>query len=87
MTSSGFATGTRCTKLAKACQVELGLRILPPAGRVAISTGAQGDELRVIWDVELGRAVIGSSAVRPGQIDLKDDRETAILFELVNLIA
>ncbi len=32
--------------------------------------------------------VIGNEAVHPGQIDLKDDRGTAIrLFELVNLIA
>jgi hypothetical protein len=32
--------------------------------------------------------VIGNNAVHPGQIDLKDDKATAIrLFELVNLIA
>lgn len=32
--------------------------------------------------------VIGNNAVHPGQIDLKDDKETANkLFELVNLIA
>jgi hypothetical protein len=32
--------------------------------------------------------VIGNNAVHPGQIDLKDDQETAIkLFDLVNLIA
>lgn len=31
--------------------------------------------------------VIGNNAVHPGQINLKDDRETAILlFELVNMI-
>ena len=31
--------------------------------------------------------VIGNNALHPGQIDLKDDRETALkLFELVNLI-
>jgi len=31
--------------------------------------------------------VIGNNAVHPGQIDVKDDRDTAIrLFELVNLI-
>ena len=32
--------------------------------------------------------VIGNNAVHPGQIDLKDDRDTAMkLFELVNLVA
>lgn len=32
--------------------------------------------------------VIGNEAVHPGQIDLKDDRDTAMkLFELINLIA
>ncbi len=32
--------------------------------------------------------VVGNSAVHPGQIDLKDDKETAInLFNLINLIA
>lgn len=32
--------------------------------------------------------VIGNNAVHPGQIDLKDDRETAMkLFELINLVA
>lgn len=32
--------------------------------------------------------VIGNEAVHPGQIDLKDDEETAVsLFELVNLVA
>jgi hypothetical protein len=32
--------------------------------------------------------VAGNSAVHPGQIDLKDDKETAInLFNLINLIA
>jgi len=32
--------------------------------------------------------VIGNNAVHPGQIDIKDDRDTAMkLFELVNLIA
>ena len=32
--------------------------------------------------------VIGNDAVHPGQIDLRDDRDTAIqLFELVNFIA
>lgn len=32
--------------------------------------------------------VIGNNAVHPGQIDLKDDKETAInLFNLINIIA
>lgn len=32
--------------------------------------------------------VIGNNAVHPGQIDLKDDRDTAMkLFELINLVA
>ena len=32
--------------------------------------------------------VIGNNAVHPGQIDLKDDRETAlVLFDLVNVVA
>jgi Domain of unknown function (DUF4145) len=32
--------------------------------------------------------VIGNEAVHPGELDLKDDRDTAIkLFELVNIIA
>jgi hypothetical protein len=32
--------------------------------------------------------VVGNSAVHPGQIDLKDDKETAVnLFNLINLIA
>lgn len=32
--------------------------------------------------------VIGNNAVHPGQIDLKDDRETALkLFECINLVA
>lgn len=32
--------------------------------------------------------VIGNNAVHPGQLDLKDDRDTALkLFELINLIA
>ena len=32
--------------------------------------------------------VVGNNAVHPGQIDLRDDRETAIrLFELLNLVA
>jgi hypothetical protein len=32
--------------------------------------------------------VIGNEAVHPGQIDLRDDRETAMkLFQLINIIA
>jgi len=43
------------------------------------------DQVQKAFDVV---RVVGNNAVHPGQIDLRDDRQTAmILFELVNLIA
>lgn len=46
-----------------------------------------GLDIRVQQALDLVR-VIGNNAVHPGQIDLKDDRDTAArLFELVNLVA
>lgn len=47
----------------------------------------QGLPIRVQQALDIVR-VIGNSAVHPGQIDLKDDRKTALtLFSLINLIA
>ena len=63
--------------------------------------GAQGDDInaRIAWLVARGLPekiqqaldavrVIGNEAVHPGQLDLRDDRDTASeLFDLVNIIA
>ncbi|WP_341632073.1 DUF4145 domain-containing protein [Sphingomonas agri] len=47
----------------------------------------QGLDVRVQRALDIVR-VIGNEAVHPGQVDLRDDRATAVkLFELVNIIA
>jgi hypothetical protein len=47
----------------------------------------QGLDIRVQQSLDVVR-VVGNNAVHPGQIDMKDDRETTkMLFGLVNLIA
>jgi hypothetical protein len=49
-----------------------------------VSKGLQSDVQKALDYVR----VIGNSAVHPGNIDLKDDRETVnMLFKLVNMIA
>lgn len=69
--------------------------------KICIELGAKGDTIdqRIAWLVSNGMPdevqqaldavrVIGNEAIHPGQVDIRDDRDTVTkLFELVNFIA
>jgi hypothetical protein len=71
----------------KLCAELLGVEVTNLDGAIGRLVAERNLDQRVRQALDIVR-VIGNNAVHPGQIDLRDDRATAVeLFDLVNLVA